>query len=131
MQKRGEQPFEAAVRATKAFSQTMLEYHQNFRYLPTAAEFMVKSFEIAHQNIIEDKSDIWEAGTTTLAVVMAVELEVEHPDQEKWAIICCSVGDCKVYHWSHSTSEVTDVTRANRQNLLDVRDPGLFFLKKI
>eukprot|EP01089_Gocevia_fonbrunei_P000235 TRINITY_DN1023_c0_g2_i2.p1 TRINITY_DN1023_c0_g2~~TRINITY_DN1023_c0_g2_i2.p1 ORF type:complete len:498 (+),score=74.96 TRINITY_DN1023_c0_g2_i2:373-1866(+) len=42
----------------------------------------------------------------------------------KWIFICASVGDCKAFHYSVHTKQITDITAGNRTNLVDPKDPG-------
>jgi hypothetical protein len=37
----------------------------------------------------------------------------------KWAFVSVSLGDCKAYHWSSVTKEITEVTAGNRMNISD------------
>jgi len=41
-----------------------------------------------------------------------------------YVCVLANLGDCKAYHWSVRSKKVTDITRGNRQNIHDVRDPG-------
>ncbi|EFA76545.1 hypothetical protein PPL_10313 [Heterostelium album PN500] len=42
----------------------------------------------------------------------------------KWGFICASVGDCKVFHYNHANKKFTDITKNNRGNVDDPKDPG-------
>ncbi|GAM23843.1 hypothetical protein SAMD00019534_070180 [Acytostelium subglobosum LB1] len=42
----------------------------------------------------------------------------------RWGFICASVGDCKAFHYSHSTKKFADITKNNRGNVDDAKDPG-------
>jgi len=44
--------------------------------------------------------------------------------KQKWGFVCCSVGDCKAFHYSVKRDKVMDITLGNRINVTDVRDPG-------
>lgn len=56
-----------------------------------------------------------------------MELKKEDKRDAKWGFICSSVGDCKVFHWSHRAkkgSKVSDITEGNIPATKQVRDPG-------
>lgn len=59
-------------------------------------------------------------GTTTLVGGISLQLR----ELGRWCFVCCSVGDCKVYHFSLRTGRVTDITSGNRGNISDPTDPG-------
>eukprot|EP01133_Synstelium_polycarpum_P008018 gene8018-9420_t len=42
----------------------------------------------------------------------------------RWGFICASVGDCKAFHYNHSSKKFTDITKNNRGNVDDPKDPG-------
>lgn len=56
-----------------------------------AGHFLLRGFETASREIIHDKREIWDAGTTTLLGGILLQLE-----ENKWGFLCANVGDCKV-----------------------------------
>jgi len=115
----GPRPLQAAARATESFVTKLNQKQAGIYNLADAAYHILSGFATAHLAIIEDKTDMWDAGSTTLIGGMVLELQ-----DLGWGFICGSVGDCKAFHWSHETKIVKDITIGNRQNLLDARDPG-------
>lgn len=85
---------------------------------------LLKSISYAHETIIHDKKDIWEAGTTSILVSCVVEVEpTAETGQKRWCFVCATVGDCKAYHWSKQERTVTEITQGS--NIIgDVADPG-------
>ena len=121
----------------------------NFTTTTEVGYLLLKAFCAAHEKIIEGLEEIWEAGTTTLlGALLPTSPHTEHttpsartltalliggilvPLDEgkgehdpKWAFVCASVGDCKAFHYSVRTKQVTEVTTGNRGSL-DATDPG-------
>ncbi len=105
---------------------------------------LLKAFAAAHEKIINgfSKEDIWDAGTTTLIGGLLVPIEVPggrpvcdyfplgedlHSrvlrQEEKYAFVCASIGDCKAFLYSPKEKKATDITLGNRAGL-DATDPG-------
>eukprot|EP01112_Ceratiomyxa_fruticulosa_P000907 TRINITY_DN1085_c0_g1_i1.p1 TRINITY_DN1085_c0_g1~~TRINITY_DN1085_c0_g1_i1.p1 ORF type:complete len:412 (+),score=76.02 TRINITY_DN1085_c0_g1_i1:415-1650(+) len=124
----GVRPQMAARDAINAFSKYFTDKERIgllMNDLQDAGHFLLRSFCEAHNQIIKDKSDIWEAGTTTLLGSLVIEFEVEEKlDAPKWGFLCASVGDCKAFHVSLSNRAIIDVTVSNHQTTQDRRDPG-------
>jgi len=85
-----------------------------------AGHYLLQALSFCHYKICEGKEDIWEAGTTTLLGGMLLKLK----DEDKWAWIFISIGDCKCFHYESNKDCITDITAGNRQNVYDARDPG-------
>jgi len=80
----------------------------------------LQALSFCHFKICEGKEDIWEAGTTTLLGGLLLKLK----EEDKWAWIFVSIGDCKCFHYEASKDVIIDITAGNRQNVYDARDPG-------
>ncbi|KAM9997912.1 hypothetical protein ACTFIY_007566 [Dictyostelium cf. discoideum] len=173
----GSRPAEAATRASISFVDFMSKaLSSEIQTVQDAGNHILSAFNYAHNRIVEGKSDIWEAGTTTLLGGVLVELqqsEASKPEPSsqlgrsgvnkpviganfanltgsgivsnglsasvnnagsnvkdinappsKWGFICASVGDCKAFHYSASSKKFTDITKNNRGNVDDPKDPG-------
>lgn len=116
--------------------------------LHEAAHYLLRAFAEADRRIMQGKGDTWEAGTTTLIGGLLLQLappphsstnagddddegaESSRQLRGQWGFVCCSVGDCKAFHYAPARGggkgggEVTDITAGNRMNVTDVRDPG-------
>jgi len=91
--------------------------------LKEAAVTLLESFENAHKKIINGQTNIWDAGTTTLLGGLLFELD-EPQLNHSCIFLCVNVGDCKIFHWSAKSENITDITAGNRRNLTDAKDPG-------
>lgn len=108
----------------------------NDRYPPHDYSLILQ----AHEAIIEGYEDVWIAGTTTVLGGMIAK-SMAYSEDNEYALVLTSVGDCKAYHWyelslypkpplppltqrSSQSGRVTDVTFGNRRNVRDARDPG-------
>ncbi|KAF2078050.1 hypothetical protein CYY_000688 [Polysphondylium violaceum] len=146
----GTRPAEAATRASISFVDFMSKaLSSEIQTVQDAGNHILSAFNYAHNRIVEGKSDIWEAGTTTLLGGVLVELQqpenketylsrsvvapgsgasktLKDPNTppSKWGFICASVGDCKAFHYSASSKKFTDITKNNRGNVDDPKDPG-------
>lgn len=94
-----------------------------------AGHYLLRALSFCHFKIIEDKEDLWEAGTTTLLGGMLFRLkrskEEKETKNEPYVFVCVSVGDCKAYLFSSKNKTVSDITAGNRKVKLFV-----FFKKK-
>lgn len=117
----GIRPRNAAVRANNAFIET-IALHPHLQDLQQLGKLLLMAMTAAHAAITENES-ISDVGTTTLLGGVLVEAVDTEEDEPKWAFICVSVGDCKVYLWSHKRKSILDIT-ANNRGGLDVTDPG-------
>ncbi|KYQ92378.1 protein phosphatase 2C-related protein [Tieghemostelium lacteum] len=175
----GVRPAEAATRASISFVDFMSKALSNdVQTVQDAGNHILSAFNYAHNKIIEGKTDIWDAGTTTLIGGVLIELQQKpsatstsgtnnitdlsksvplnnlnnnnnkdltkstvnsnsgnnasgnstgkdpNTPPTKWGFICASVGDCKAFHYSHSSKKFTDITKNNRGNADDPKDPG-------
>ncbi|EFA82233.1 protein phosphatase 2C-related protein [Heterostelium album PN500] len=223
----GVRPQEAALKASTSFVDFISKaLSSEIQTVQDAGNHILSAFNFAHNKIIEGKSDIWEAGTTTLLGGVMVELvggndtattttaspplqshpssqttpyasppsnnntlassvstsslassvfnhptsshspissssnssppsppissesnnnnnftnflsrsvpnakdlsknsAAREPAPSKWGFICASVGDCKAFHYNHTNKKFTDITKNNRGNVDDPKDPG-------
>ncbi|GAM21566.1 hypothetical protein SAMD00019534_047410 [Acytostelium subglobosum LB1] len=120
----GRRPVMAACDAIAAFAQYFDQRQSEIQTLHDAGHYLLRAFCEAHNKIIQGKSDIWEAGTTTLLGGLVMELEDDSGAPPRWGFLCASVGDCKAFLLSMKRREATDVTSGNRFNITDTRDPG-------
>lgn len=122
----GTKPREAASRASSSFVGYLFE---NTATLSTVREYgalMLQALAEAHNDIIIDKKDRWDAGTTTLLGVTIVPVtcsDSSSAEYEEWACIVLNIGDCKAFRWSHKDKKVIELTGGNRPSL-DACDPG-------
>jgi len=90
-----------------------------------AAKYILRGFQLAHNAIIEGKTDInaFEAGTTTMIGGIVLDC-ISDIKRTSCVFVLASVGDCKAYHWSKKQTKLIDVTAGNRMNINDIKDPG-------
>lgn len=119
-------PQKAAIAASKAFIDYLVEKMDSFQLTNEIAQHLMTAAEEAHNAILKGyENDVWQAGTTTLLGGIIQELVPENPSQTPvWGFVFLSVGDCKAFHWNHKTGRVTDITEGNRGNVTDATDPG-------
>eukprot|EP01132_Coremiostelium_polycephalum_P008518 gene8518-10472_t len=135
----GRLPYEAATKATDAFLSFLDENHHEINTVRKAGSFLLAAMTAAHKNILAGKSEVWEAGTTTLIGGMLTRIKptaendanlkrmstISYIDtSSSWAFIGATLGDCKAFHYSKKENVFTDITKGNRTNLTDARDPG-------
>ena len=89
--------------------------------LHEAAHLLLRAFAEADKKIMEGKDFHWEAGTTTLLSGIILRFKEDEEGTPPWGFVCCSVGDCKAFLYSHKNKEVTDITAGNRSNVTDTR----------
>ncbi len=120
----GNEPREAAHRATQIFVQYLRRHHHSIRTTHEAAYLLMRGFEVAHKAIKEGftADTMMFAGTTTMVAGMVVQL-VANSSSKEYGLILASVGDCKAYVCSPHTQTVNQVTLGNRGGV-DMRDPG-------
>lgn len=117
----GRLPYEAAVRATETFVAFLAEHIGHITSIRGAGPFLLAALTRAHNSITEGR-EIWDSGTTTL--IGGLLLPLSGTSEGKWGFVCVSLGDCKAFHYSQKTSTFVDITRGNRRNLTDAKDPG-------
>lgn len=115
------QASERAVESCLAYFEDIKSSKEDIREM---ALELLKSISYAHENIIHDKKDIWDAGTTSILVSSVVEVEPNpENDNKKWCFICATVGDCRAYIWPRGKDTVQEITQG--VNIIgDVGDPG-------
>lgn len=86
-----------------------------------AGPFLLAALTRAHHSITEGR-EIWDSGTTTL--IGGLLLPLSGNEKGRWCFVCVSLGDCKAFHYSQKSRIFTDITKGNRLNLTDARDPG-------
>eukprot|EP01102_Stenamoeba_stenopodia_P006712 TRINITY_DN1864_c0_g2_i7.p1 TRINITY_DN1864_c0_g2~~TRINITY_DN1864_c0_g2_i7.p1 ORF type:complete len:997 (+),score=162.26 TRINITY_DN1864_c0_g2_i7:253-3243(+) len=111
---------EAATLASKAFVSYINLNQHLITDAPTAGYHLLSAFAEANDRISEGFTDISKCGTTTLVGSLIIPLA----KQEKYAIVSCQVGDCKVYHYSTGSNKVKDLTEGNRECATNGSDPG-------
>ncbi|KAH3765555.1 cyclophilin B [Pelomyxa schiedti] len=120
----GHRPKEAALRASLSFVGYL---YDNTATLSTIREYgalMLQALAEAHNGIVIDKKDKWEAGTTTLLGLTLVPVTCSSSlEYEEWACIILNIGDCKAFKWSNREKKITELTTGNRSSL-DACDPG-------
>jgi hypothetical protein len=129
----GVEPRDAALKSVKVFVDYMRKYQKEIVTTEVMPHLMLRAFLAAHNSIIEGRTEetLFQAGSTTLYVYlfaivtisrlagMVVELQEQPHPSSQWAFICVSLGDCKAYHWSATTKEVSEITKNSRQNIID------------
>lgn len=117
----GRLPYEAAVRATETFVDFLAQNVGHITSLRGAGPFLLAALTRAHNSITEGR-EIWDSGTTTL--IGGLLLPLAGASEGRWAFVCVSLGDCKAFHYSQRTRTFVDITKGNRRNLTDAKDPG-------
>eukprot|EP00005_Dracoamoeba_jomungandri_P003346 CAMPEP_0174255294 /NCGR_PEP_ID=MMETSP0439-20130205/4642_1 /TAXON_ID=0 /ORGANISM="Stereomyxa ramosa, Strain Chinc5" /LENGTH=393 /DNA_ID=CAMNT_0015337417 /DNA_START=172 /DNA_END=1353 /DNA_ORIENTATION=- len=117
----GTRPRDAARACTIAFKEFFEENVSKITDLQHAAHLLLQCFYTCDRKIMEGKEEAWEAGTTTLIGGIAMRVKSE---DSNWGFLCCSVGDCKAYHYSAKMKRVVDITGGNRKEVTNTRDPG-------
>ncbi|GAM18541.1 hypothetical protein SAMD00019534_017160 [Acytostelium subglobosum LB1] len=133
----GRLPFEAATNATNAFLAFMEENYHEINTIRKAGSFLLGAMTAAHKGVIAGKSEVWESGTTTLIGGLLSKIRRSKNDNLKnmskslresteaeWVFTGVTLGDCKSFHYSKKLKVFSDITKGNRQNLSDARDPG-------
>jgi len=118
----GERPREASNKAKDNFTLYIQNNITNAKNLKSIGPILIAALDAAHYSIVEDKKDIWMAGTTTLLGGLCVPMKGSAPT--KWGFVGITIGDCKAYLWKEKEKEVIDLTEGNRMNITDPRDPG-------
>lgn len=144
----GKKSREAARRAANCFTKMLSNEVEKTKNLPELGRLLTKCICSAHNAISLKKDDILEVGTTTLlgGIVAPITttssniglrrlqsgmnihtavapLSKERESEELFAFIFVSIGDCKAFRYSCTSSKVTDLTPNNRENL-DASDCG-------
>eukprot|EP00005_Dracoamoeba_jomungandri_P012132 CAMPEP_0174265298 /NCGR_PEP_ID=MMETSP0439-20130205/26000_1 /TAXON_ID=0 /ORGANISM="Stereomyxa ramosa, Strain Chinc5" /LENGTH=411 /DNA_ID=CAMNT_0015351697 /DNA_START=60 /DNA_END=1295 /DNA_ORIENTATION=- len=106
------------------------------------AHILLRGFNTADNSIMAGKNEFWEAGTTTLlgTIIFPMGRKLRNAVDEngeadedcdtdwegpsRFGIVCCSVGDCKLFIYSHQTKKAMDITLGNRTAVCDTKDPG-------
>ena len=117
----GHRSREAASRAVDALSAHIDQKYHSFRTVQDVGRELLVGLQTAHVSIVSDKRNTWEAGTTTLAGGLLVQ--IESAKTPAWLFVCVSVGDCKAYHYHSSSRKLTDITHGNRESN-DPTDPN-------
>lgn len=125
----GTRPMKASNIAKDAFIDYMRTHQHEINELRDAGHYLLRALSYCHFKIIEGKEDIWEAGTTTLLGGILLRIKKNKEDQSskktpEWVFVCVSIGDCKAYHFTAATKQITDITAGNRRNVYDARDSG-------
>eukprot|EP01113_Clastostelium_recurvatum_P019328 TRINITY_DN2278_c1_g1_i3.p1 TRINITY_DN2278_c1_g1~~TRINITY_DN2278_c1_g1_i3.p1 ORF type:complete len:426 (-),score=78.94 TRINITY_DN2278_c1_g1_i3:30-1307(-) len=125
----GMRPYNAAKAAISALGNYFIESDRisHIANVQEAGHYLLRAFSEAHNHIIKDKSDMWDAGTTTLlgCLILPLALSAGGPPPSPWGILCVSVGDCKAYRICAANKSVSEVTVGCRAgNLSDLTDPG-------
>jgi len=122
----GTKPLMAASRAATSMINELKQNLSQVQEVRDAGLQLVRATAMAHSAILEGREDIWDAGTTTLlgGILMEVERSSDLRNTE-WCFVCLSVGNCKAFHWSKRTGEVTDITSGNTSAIINKdEDPG-------
>eukprot|EP01105_Mastigella_eilhardi_P018901 TRINITY_DN4412_c0_g1_i3.p1 TRINITY_DN4412_c0_g1~~TRINITY_DN4412_c0_g1_i3.p1 ORF type:complete len:473 (-),score=85.16 TRINITY_DN4412_c0_g1_i3:326-1561(-) len=147
----GKKPLEASRRASSKFVSSLIAAQSKITRISDAGALLLQALVEAHNEIVYDKTDVWEAGTTTLlggfilpfkkgsgkkhGIVRSMSAScgfhqsktMDTPSSDEpdgYACVLIGVGDCKAFHWSAAMHRITDITRGNRRNLNDPSDPG-------
>ena len=116
----GAKPREAAFRASESFINYLNSATNHITKFSQIPGYLLEAVEGAHETIIAEKDDIWDAGTTTLIGGMLLETE----EKDEYVFVCVNVGDCKAFLYSRRDHKLTDITVGNRPDNCDTRDPG-------
>eukprot|EP01091_Cochliopodium_minus_P017988 TRINITY_DN7201_c0_g1_i1.p1 TRINITY_DN7201_c0_g1~~TRINITY_DN7201_c0_g1_i1.p1 ORF type:complete len:1068 (-),score=372.72 TRINITY_DN7201_c0_g1_i1:14-3217(-) len=115
----GKGPRDAAITAKKTFCDYIEKNVKSLKDIKKTAKILIRAVYMSHFKIIEDKQDIWEAGTTTF---LGGILTQEQQKEDSFIFMFISVGDCKAL--VYDGKRVRDVTLGNRQNASNPCDPG-------
>eukprot|EP01102_Stenamoeba_stenopodia_P000975 TRINITY_DN10885_c0_g1_i1.p1 TRINITY_DN10885_c0_g1~~TRINITY_DN10885_c0_g1_i1.p1 ORF type:complete len:530 (+),score=88.89 TRINITY_DN10885_c0_g1_i1:281-1870(+) len=118
----GRRSWSASGKANKVFGKAIKQSMDQITDLRKAGLALLRALDQAHYSIIQTATESFEPGSTTLLGGMV--LQMEKKDKKKWVLLCLSVGDCKVYHYSLATGKFVDVTKGNRRAVNDICDPG-------
>ena len=120
----GERPRDAARIAAMSFVRHELQNAPTAAGTRESGRMLLRAMQAAHNGIVKSKSDIWEAGTTTLIGGFVARLVPAGAGDAEYGVFLLSIGDCKCFLWDCRTRKVRDITIDNRGNLLDATDPG-------
>mmetsp|Transcript_14999 Transcript_14999/g.20981 ORF Transcript_14999/g.20981 Transcript_14999/m.20981 type:complete len:915 (+) Transcript_14999:136-2880(+) len=120
----GEESKEAARKASRMYLQYMKRCQDLIQTTHDAANFILRAYFAGHQAIVQGRNEetLFLAGTTTMLAGIVLELETPQ-DGKPFVFVCCSIGDCKAYHYTPKHGRFDEITIGNRGGL-DVRDPG-------
>lgn len=79
----GEQPRQAARKATDAYMGYLRDNQRSITDLRDAGRLILRAFQKAHIKILEGHEDLWLAGTTTLCGGLMMELDVDAETMKK------------------------------------------------
>eukprot|EP01102_Stenamoeba_stenopodia_P011036 TRINITY_DN336_c0_g1_i1.p1 TRINITY_DN336_c0_g1~~TRINITY_DN336_c0_g1_i1.p1 ORF type:complete len:945 (+),score=158.27 TRINITY_DN336_c0_g1_i1:308-3142(+) len=127
---------DASLKANESFMQHVAQHINELTDVQKMTSVFLRGIFVAHERIMDTKAA--DIGTTTILGGVLCEVDPSSivslsssycstttpSDGRKWAFFCLSVGDCKAYHYSVKTQHLVDITKGNRKNLLDARDPG-------
>jgi len=119
-----EKPKRAALLASRTFVEYVKQHQNEIGTIQDAGKLFLYAFSRAHHKILEGHEEkLWEVGQTTLLGGVLFEINDE---LYNWGFVCCSVGDCKAYHFSLSNRKVTDITQGSRggHGASDARESG-------
>lgn len=88
---RGKRPQEAAQRASLGFMKFMESKMNEIKDVQEAGHFLLCALDAANREIVLEKKELSEVGTTTLLGGVLLQLE-----NKKWGFVCVNIGDCKV-----------------------------------
>lgn len=141
----GPMPRKAAKRACKAYREFISEHHRAITSIKAAGTVICAALATAHNAIQEGAPELGpDPGTTTICAGLLLEIDYDLGvsggsdvssaaaaaalasdwDGSPFVWVFASLGDCKCFHYSKQTREVTDLTAGNRSGLLDPTDPG-------
>ncbi|MDP2439860.1 MAG: protein phosphatase 2C domain-containing protein, partial [archaeon] len=121
----GPAPREAAQRAVNASMQYLVAASSQIVSCVSAAFCLVRACMLAHRDIFLGKSTPSDAGGTTLVVGVIVETFVPGADAPQHYAIVCSIGDCKVFHYSPANKTCLDFLSDQRSRSSgDASDSG-------
>jgi serine/threonine protein phosphatase PrpC len=117
----GERSCRASEVANHAFMNYIENQHVAVEDTHSAALLMLKGLQEAHEAIIQNVQNHWEAGTTTLCGGMLLRLEDDDEDGPRFGFLCANIGDCKAYLYNTDgptqRSSVTIVSPKDREVL--------------
>lgn len=119
----GRRPREAAIRAARTVIEQVADRTVQVKMSDSIEirNALLRSFNVAHEKIMEGKEEFWMAGATTLAAGQIIEIDSE---SDEWAVIAVCVGDCKILVWNSGTKTVVDLTAGNRLHARNAKDAG-------
>mmetsp|Transcript_14184 Transcript_14184/g.36229 ORF Transcript_14184/g.36229 Transcript_14184/m.36229 type:complete len:855 (-) Transcript_14184:59-2623(-) len=134
----GQKPRDAARVANNRFCSYLQAHMQEADSVQKAGQLVLYACEEAHRAILEQGTDVWSVGKTTILGGMVIPIQhgedltdaeayfVDPVDNTREGLVFVfgGVGDCKFYLIDHETGACKDMCLATRSDHMDPCDPG-------